>query len=322
MSLYESMKYLIRIRQLFGLTPISAAANTFRWESNQKLKFFTLFSLIVNITVFATSMLIPTNTFSYAETSIRIALVIFLFVITYVSSLAVILESYFKRNHQQRILNILNNLDKEFNIYLNQNLNYQGIAQSCRRSILFLFCQSIGRDFVFFLLYFYLDSYRSIIFNCLLSPGLTYCLLHYAYSAFLIDLIGEHLKVLNKYLKSMTKSNGYYLRESRKQNKWNRARVSGNMLDASMLGFINRSYSLIWEASKIVNHLMYWSLPIRMFADYFHLVFSTYNFILFMHKDDYATLVASIYAYGTINAAINIFYLSAISQTTIDDVSI
>lgn len=110
------------------------------------------------------------------------------------------------------------------------------------------------------------------------------CKLSFAYYILFLTLVRENLIVLNKYLKSVTKPNGYYICETfpnqndckHKRNGYNKE----NKIDVNpeLILLLKKLYCDIWEASKIIGNLFYLSMPAGCVFDFFAITSNSYYF--------------------------------------------
>lgn len=277
MSMFESMKHFVRLCQLCGLVPISAGSGNKSWKLNRSLKYLLLIHMVLMVLILSANLLLTDSLNDFNDNPIRVMLFYIFTVLCYVHALALLIETYWNRKHHRRLLNILRFLDKSFVQCLSVQMNYHQLKRSEKWMIFFSLLQSIAL-FAYMLGSYYnqnlMKTFRSML---LYAPGYFLGKLSYFYLTFLIKLIGVSIDVLNQYIKQMTKPYGYYLRESYINSK-----IKQSNLNASMLHVINRMYGLIWESSILVNHLMFWSLPIGMFYEFYLLIYYSYYIIYYI----------------------------------------
>lgn len=271
MSLFESIKHFIRLCQLFGLVPISATKDGQTWKLNRLLEFLLLIHIIFLVLILSANLILSDSLNDFDGTLIQVILFYMFTVLCYVHALVLLIETYWKRKHHRRLLNIFRFLDRAFAQRLKVEINYRRLKRSENWMMFYSLLQSIV------LLGYMLHSYynqnliKTLHSMLLYWPGYFIGKLSYLYLTFSIKLVGSSIEVLNKYLKKMNKPNGYYLRESYKNSKTKQLN-----LNTSMLHVINRMYSSIWESSTLLNHLMSWSLPIGIFYEFYLLIYYLY----------------------------------------------
>lgn len=271
MSVFESIKDFIRLCQLFGLVPISASSDGRSWKLNRLLEYLLFSHIVLMVLILTANLILSDNLNEFDETVVQVILFFTFTVLCYVHALAVLFETYWKRKHQRRLLNIFRFLDMAFVRHLNVQINYCDLKRSANWMLFYSSLQSIVL-FSYMLHSYYNQNLIKTLYSMLLYlPGYFIGKLSFLYLTFSIKLIGTSIEVLNKYLKQITKPNGYYPRESYINSKIERPN-----LNVSMLHVINRMYSSIWESSVLLNHLMSWSLPIGMFYEFYLLIYYLY----------------------------------------------
>lgn len=277
MSVFESIKNFIRLCQLFGLVPISASKDGQTWKLNRLLEYLLLIHVIFLVLILSANLILADSLNDFDGTLIQVILFYTFSVLCYVHALVLLFETYWKRKHQRRLLNIFSFLDRTFVQHLNVEINYCHLKRLENRMLFYSSLQSIVL-FTYMLHSYYNQNLIKTFHSMLLYlPGYFVGKLSYLYLTFSIKLVGTSIDVLNQYLKQTTKSNGYYVRESYINSKT----IQSN-LNVSMLHVINRMYSSIWESSILMNHLMSWSLPIGMFYEFYLLIYYSYYIFFYI----------------------------------------
>lgn len=277
MSLFESIKHFIRLCQLFGLVPISATKDGQTWKLNRLLECLLLIHIIFLMLIFSANLILSDSLNDFDGTVIQVILFYMFTVLCYMHALALLIEIYWKRKYQRRLLNIFTFLDRTFAKHLNVEINYRRLKRSENWMIFYSLIQSIV--LLGYMLYsYYNQNLINTVHSMLLYwPGYFIGKLSYLYLTFSIKLIGTSIEVLNQYLKQTTKPSGYYFRETYKNSK-----TKQSNLNVSMLHVINRMYSSIWESSILVNHLMSWSLPFGIFYEFYLLIYYLYYILYYI----------------------------------------
>lgn len=101
-----------------------------------------------------------------------------------------------------------------------------------------------------------------------------------AYLHMLLTLNAENLDVLNRYFRSATKQNGYYIcapPRNRKDFKGKHRLDSTVNLNADILKEI---CSQIWETFVTVENLMHWSFPVGLSSEFSIILFNAYFLVV------------------------------------------
>lgn len=123
---------------------------------------------------------------------------------------------------------------------------------------------------------------------CVFFPFLILSKLSYAYAVFFVRFVYENLDVMNDYIKSVSKQNGYYIRErsfgrnDSKHKKWNHFKHCKAQFSIETLHFMKSVYCLSWETITEIKSLTIWSMYLGLFNDFFVLTFNLYWFATFI----------------------------------------
>lgn len=112
--------------------------------------------------------------------------------------------------------------------------------------------------------------------------------LSYLYLMMFVSIINCHLEVLNKFLESIAKENGYYMRDwvpNQHRKKIIPFVCSNNELDPETLSLLRVAYTEIWAVSVQVQNFLYWTLPFGISYEFYFLTFFGYMtfIILFLN---------------------------------------
>lgn len=286
MSLFDSIKPLIRVCQLSGLTPFSMNKTSIKWESNHSLKVLSIILIVFVGTILLSGLIFRESIIDYKRSKIRNALVITFMVLNHINAIFALLELFKKRDRQINLLNLFESLDFLFKNRLNMHINYLKLKTACHRFIIVWICEISGLIISNIIIYIQTKDNYTIAFFIMLIPHYVLCKLSYAYAVLLVTLVYEDFSVLNQYIKSVTKQNGYYVCETFlnkndfKNSKMDHFKNSKFHVNPEMILFMKSVYCDIWEASKEIENLTYWSLPIGCAYDFFVLTSNSYLFFL------------------------------------------
>lgn len=281
MTLFKSIKPLIQICQLGGLVPLSFSTITLKWESNRLLVNLMKIHFILNISILTICTIFDDYLNEFNDTKLRVILYHVFNFLCYSHVFAILLETFFKRDDQKRLLNMLQTMEMAYQKHLNVQLNYERIKRSTNRFVFYCSFQFIiftGFTITTFVIGKQFTTLYGILFYL---PGYVFCKMNYIYMMSMIRLIGENMEVLNNYLKSMTKGNGYYLRDTYSNGGWINPMTNTNKLNGATLIFISRMYNMIWESTNLVNRLNHWSMPIGIFNEFYVLLYFAYYFLVY-----------------------------------------
>lgn len=157
------------------------------------------------------------------------------------------------------------------------HINYKKLQAKTYCIIILWICEVSAAMITDVFAYFQTKDPYSILNTSLWSLPFILSKLSYAYLVLLITLVYENLNVLNRFLKSVIRQNGYYVCEhfesSRIQQK--NKQINGlseikSAVNADMIHF------LIWQTSRIIGNLMTWSMPIICVHDFISITSNSY----------------------------------------------
>lgn len=280
MSVFHSIRSLIQICQTLGLAPFSMNQRTSKWETNSALMALSIIFIAVNGTVILIGIIFNDEFINQKNAMMRILLVTLLLLLSQIQSLCSVFELFLKRNQQISLLNTFEHIDYLFKQNLELCVNYRKLKNACRRIILVWTCEIFAFLFAYLILYTQTKVKYYLNYMIIYFPSYVLCKLSYAYTMILVSLIHANIDVLNEYLKSTTKQNGYYVCETfLRRNDCNRTGLNSckNEIDPKTLIFLKNIYCKIWEASVSIQNLIYWTFPIGCLNDFYVLVFNSYG---------------------------------------------
>lgn len=285
MSLFRSVKPLIQICQFAGLAPVSMNQNTLKWESNPSLNVISIIIIICNASIFISVIIFNDLFIDYHRSPVQRVLLSALLLFNGFHALCALLELFIKRDQQLKLLSTFEHIDESFQQHLNIRVNYAQLKKNCYKIIAVWICEIGGLLFANMLVFIQKkDIFDFLYFSIYVWPFIL-SKLSYAYFAIFVTLVNENIDVLNKYLRSTNKQNGYYIRDSffeQNESKFmrnNSIRKNAIALNPKTLLFIKSIYFKIWESSLAIQHLTRWSLTFGLFYEFFVLIFNSYWFV-------------------------------------------
>lgn len=279
MSLHGSIKWLMRICQLCGLAPLKKSV---KWGKSSFLKAISIVFIILSALTILIIVIWPELFSNPNDTKIRRALFFVLLIANHIPAMTALLELSLKWDQQVKLWNIFEKLDILSKRHLNQRINYRNLKNKCHLLVMVWFCECL------FLAIFDIISKFQPGINSKMSYVLTFCpcyvltRLAFAYSIMLVMVVHEQLDVLNKYLKSVNKPNGYYIcdqfakQNSLKHFKWSRLLKSKSNLSIETLHSMKYIYCEIWKATEIIKNLTGWTLTVGLSNEFFVLNFNLF----------------------------------------------
>lgn len=283
MSLFNSISPLIRICRYTGLAPFLMDQNTLK--SSPVLRYLSKIVIVFIVLLMFFVVAFNKTFINHEKPKINIVLLNIFMFLNHLHALVAVFEYCRKHDKQIELLNEFKNMDIFAKKKLDMHIDYGKLRIVCRRFIYVWICQVSGFIITVSLINIQtLDSY-TIYYALIFLPSCVVRKLSYAYSMMWVTLIHENITLLAKYLKSVSKLNGYYICETFSNRRYF-GQKSGNSkqnernFDISTLLLIKQSYSEIWESSAEIQNIMYFSLPIGLTDDLFVLIFHCFWFFL------------------------------------------
>lgn len=273
MSLFESIKSLIHVCQFSGLAPFSFNQTSAKWEPNVSLKVLSIFIIICLGIILLCAIVFNDSIIDYNKSKIRITLFVALFLLNHthgcMHTMFVLLELFKKRKQQTDLLNLFENLDFLFNNHLNIHIDYKKLKITCHRILIVWIYEIVTLTIANLTYYIQTKEKERLPLMAMFVPSHILNRLSFAYNVLLVTLVHGNLILMNKYIKSVTKANGYYICETFSNLNHFKHRKKGylktNKIDVNpeMILLLKKLYCDIWKASKIIENLTYWSLDVR-----------------------------------------------------------
>lgn len=250
---------------------------TSKWEINSALMVFSIIIITGNGTLLICEITFNDVFINYKNPRIYSMLLALLLFLSQIHAIVSLSELFLKRKEQVNLLNSFEHIDFLLKQNLNMSVDYAKLKINCHRIIVVWLCEIFGLLIADIIVAVQTKSKYSLRFILIIIPSYILCKLSYAYILILVLLIHENTDVLNKYLKSVTKRNGYYICETH-LNRKDFTRIGNGHLSLESLMFLKNIYCKIWEASTLIQNLIFWAFPIGFLNDFFVLIFNSYGF--------------------------------------------
>lgn len=327
MSLFDSVKNLVQICQFFGLAPFSRNQNTSKWELNPGLQILSIIYMIFDGINLIIAIVFNDSFINYTNTKIHIILHSLFLILNQVHAMFALMETFIKREQNIKLLNAIEILDQLFKEHLNMHIDHTRLKRTCRHFFILWICEILGITFSQIFVYIQTENPFVPRYMLLYVPAYALCKLSYVYSMILVSLIDESLNVLNKYLKFITKKNGYYIREmvtyknQRKRKRNNFVKEHKIEISPYTFLFLRSSYSKIWAATVQVRNLMYWSLPTGCANEFYILTFCSYLFFINLFRQTSTLAMYVLSLIGILSDLANILFIARICSKAAETVS-
>lgn len=297
MSLFDSIKPLLGMCQYIGLAPFLINKITLKWKPSLVFKRFSIMFITFTVLLILSAIIFSNIYITQSQPKMyRVLLIIFMF-LNHSHALFVLLEFSIKRDEQINLLNMCEMLNFSMKKNLNMNIDYKRLRSVCRNSVLVWIFDIAALLITDAVICIQRKNVETILYLCFFLPSFLISKLGYVYYVTYVTLVEVNIEVVNKYLKSVSKQNGYYIycNLNRFGNNHEQKRIchlteNDFCIETRILAFIKQSYSDIWRVATSVNNLIYFSLPIGISHIIFDLIFNSFWFsvCLFNKSQDVA----------------------------------
>lgn len=258
---------------------------TLKWGASFLLGIWSIIIIIFIALLILCALIFNDIFINHKILKMRAVLLNMFMFLNHTHALSVLLELFVKRGQQAKLLNLFGRLDLLLRQRWNMHVDCKKLKLICLQIICVWLCEIFALLTIDVLHFIQTKDTHVIFFILFFVPSYILSKLSYAYFLILVVIIQENIEVLNKYLISVTKQNGYYVcenmncfqngRENRERNYLGVNKIS---IDPQTVLFIKQTYSEIWEATEIIKNLIYFSLPVGLSNDVFVLVFNCFWF--------------------------------------------
>lgn len=273
MSLFDAIKLLIRLCHFLGLAPYTRLAQTSKWTKNRTHEMVTIVYLIITMAIFAMCIIFNGTLVDHTESGLVVAICIYSLAIICLQALIVLCETFQKRRQYIELLNLFEQLESILKQNHNIRFNLLRMQRIQRRAILFWLFETLGLLTMGFLMWLKSREIDELFFF------LTYTLPHligklrFVFWIILVIVLQENVNVLIKYVES------FIANDSEKDFKLFNIdyRIShGQQTSQRLMAHLKQYYTMIWEASRSINSIVYWSFPVGLLNEFSILVFNCY----------------------------------------------
>lgn len=322
MPFFDSIKTLVKLCHVLGLAPYSRIANTAEWTKNRLNETVTFVYLFIIASIFTICLMFNGAMVDHTAPSLIIAICIYSLIIICGQTFIVLCETFQKRDQHIKLLNIF----EQFDSILLQNhsiqLNGIRVKRNLQRAILFWILETFG--LLIFNIIAWLNSRESDELLFFLTYTLPHLIskLSFIYWIILVIILHENVNGLLHYTELVinetddTKDdrtiikffNGEFRGKHAKRNNHN------------LLEYLKQCYILIWEATILINNIVFWSFPAGFLNEFSVLVFNCYFSIRILQSPK-ALYVQQVHlaSWATMNL-INVVFITTMCGKTVEAV--
>lgn len=321
MSLLTSFRPLLRLCQIFGITPLTQIQGTLVWKSHFTLRILSIIHIVFKIIPFFSALVLIDELSGYEQNPIRKALFVLISIINGLRGIVLQIELFINRDQQVKVLNQFERLNRLLENRFNTQVDFIKLHRTCRIFILVGISQLLIRLVVYLRTRRLADLEHFILF----FPSFMVGIVGQIYSVFLMYLVQTYYDTTSKYLKSTIKEHGYYMRDTfldRNDFKQNTSpRGNEIFINLDKLQEISCVFSTLWDSSRQINAMTYFSSPIAMLQNTLLLIVNCWLLFIFLvstHTHILNVLTSIIF---TLSLITNMIFIAHISSKTVRSVS-
>lgn len=323
MSFLDAIKPLIKLCHILGLAPYSRIANTTTWAKNRVNELVTIAFFIINVGIFSIYLISNGAIIDYDDPSLIIAICIYSFVIVCVQTFIVLCEVYYKRNQHIKLLNIFEKLESIFNQNHRIQLDNSRLKRILRRAISFWVLETFGLLALNIVIWLKTNASDEFFFFLMYTVPQLISKLSFIFWTILVVNLQEHVKVLVNYVSLFTQIKADSIKHEAIKFKFLHGKYRTSIVPRdyrNLIEYLKKCYVLVWEASILINDIVFWSFPVGFLNELSVLVFNCFFTIqilqlpeiLFMH-------LLHISSWGAMNM-INVIFVATMCGKSVETV--
>lgn len=295
MQLSDCLMPFIKILQVFGLAPYSRDPGTFKWKPSHLNKIITITLLIACIVNLFIVFGFYSTIFYSPSSKVVLAIRVYAMQMMFNHVILILIETLYKPTYHIKLLNLFEHFESMFKQYSGVQLDYAGVRINLYRVISYWLFQSIGLWISNILT---CETMNDLYFDVAYELPYLITRLSYFYWIVLVDILYTNVKALLEYIQTYREN-----------------------IDNVDISFVSQCYSFIWDASNLINRIVFWSLSIGLLNEFSVLIFNGFFLIQTANLLPNISITYLIHvSCCTLSNLINIFLLTSACQRTLDAV--
>lgn len=323
MTFFDAIKPLIKLCHILGLAPYSRVANTSTWTKNRLYESVTFGYFIINVALFAVYFIFNSVFVDYTDPSLIIAICIYSFVIVCVQTFIVLCESLNKRNQHIKLLNIFEKLESIFKQNHKIHFDNLRLKRIQRRAILFWILETFGLLTMNFIIWLKSNALDELFFFVMYTLPSLISKLSFIFWIILVVILQENVNTLMKYTKLFVQFKIDAMKHDTKSFKFFHGKYRETYAtrdNQNLLEYLKKCYILLWEASILINDIVFWSFPVGFLNELSVLVFNCFFTIKILQLPEIPFVnLLHISLWGAMNL-INVIFVATMCGETVEDV--
>lgn len=323
MYFFDAIKPLIKLCHILGLAPYSRIVNTTTWTKNRLHESVTFGYFIIIFGIFSIYSIFNGAIIDYNDPSLIIAICIYSFVIVCVQTFIVLCEVFYKRNQHIKLLNTLGKLESIFNQNHSIQLDNSRLKRILRRAISFWMLETFGLLTFNIAIRLMSNESEEFFFFLMYTVPQLISKLSFIFWVILVVILQEHVKVLANYVNSFVQIKADSIKHAATKLKFFHGKYQGAIAtrdSQNLMEYLKKCYILLWEASILINDIVFWSFPVGFLNELSVLVFNCFFTIKILQLPEILFIhLLHISLWGAMNL-INVIFISTMCGKTIEDV--
>lgn len=323
MSFSVAIKPLIKLCYILGMAPYSRIASTSQWTKNRLHKSVTFGYLIINIGIFSIYFICNSVFIDFDDPSLIVAICIYSFVVVCVQTFIVLCEAIYKRNQHIKLLNIFEKIESILSQNARIQLDNLRLKRILRRAILFWMTETLGLLAINIAIWFKSRESDQLFFFSMYAVPQAISKLSFIFWAILVVILQEHIKALATYVNLFVQTEAKTRENDAMSVKFFHGSVRGVIASRNihiLIEYVKKCIILLWEASILINDIVFWSFPVGFLNELSVLVFNCFFTIKLLLLPEIPFLrLMHISVWGTVNL-INLTFVATMCEKTIEAV--
>lgn len=324
MSFSAGIKPLIKLCHILGIAPYSQIASTTKWTKNRLHESVTFGYLIINVGIFLIYFIYNSAIIDYDDPSLIVAICIYSFVVVCVQTFIVLCEVLYKRNQHIKLLNIFEKIESIYNQNHRIQFDNLRLKRILRRAILFWMMETLGALTLNIASWIKTRESDQLLFFSMYALPQAISKLSFIFWTILVVILQEHVKVLVNYVHLFVQTEAKSRENGATSFKFfhgNFRGVIASRNNQNLMEYLTKCYFLLWEASALINDIVFCSFPVGFLNELSVLVFNCFFTIKILQLPEILFIhLVQISLWGVMNLT-NVIFVATMCGKTVEAVS-
>lgn len=279
--------------------------------------------LIINFGIFSAYLIFNGAIIDYDDPSLIIAICIYSFVIVCVQTFIVLCEVFYKCNQHVKLLNKFEKLESVFIKNHKIQLDNLRLKRILRRAISFWMLETFGLLTLNIAIWLKSNASDEFFFFLMYTVPQLISKLSFIFWTILVVILQEHVKVLVNYVDLFIQIKADSMKHEATKFKFLHGKYRAAIAtrdNQNLMEYLKKCYILLWEASILINDIVFWSFPVGFLNELSVLVFNCFFTIKILQLPEIPFMhLLHISLWGAMNL-INVIFVATMCGKTIEAV--